>query len=249
MPTVDYEINEHVATITLDDPARRNALDVESALRIIEICDEIAKNSTIGAVVVRGANGTFCSGAARELLANAGQDPAEDENFESMGLVYESFVRIGELPVPTVAAACGASVGAGVNLLLATDLRIVALDARIITGFLKLGIHPGGGHFTLLSQLVGREVATAVGLFGEEISGAKAEELRIAWQALPADEVEPRADELARTVARDPALARKAVASLRVQNARPGIPWAAGLALERPAQMWSLRRKHGGTTP
>jgi enoyl-CoA hydratase len=247
MAAVEYDVDGHVATITLNDPARRNALDVASAERVIEVCDTIAKDRSIGAVVVRGAGGTFCSGAARDLLARAGEDPAEEERYDSVGLVYEAFVRIGELPVPTIAAAQGAAVGAGVNLLLATDLRIVALDARVITGFLKIGIHPGGGHFTLLSQLVGRETATAMGLFGEEISGARAAELQLAWEALPAEQVEPRAAELAARVAQDPALARRAVASLRVQVSRPGVPWAAGLAIERPAQMWSLRRRHDGS--
>lgn len=244
MAAVEYEVDSHVATITLNDPARRNALDVESAQSVIEVCDVVARDRAIGAVVVRGAGGTFCSGAARDLLKRAGEDPAEQERFDSVGLVYDAFVRIGELPVPTIAAVRGAAVGAGVNLLLATDLRIVAAEARIITGFLKIGIHPGGGHFTLLNQLVGRETATALGLFGEEISGARAKELHIAWDAVHDDEVEPRAAELAQRVARDPELARRAVASMRSQLGAPGVPWSAGVAIERSAQMWSLRRRH-----
>jgi enoyl-CoA hydratase len=246
MAAVEYDVEGHVATITLNDPTRRNALDVESASHVIELCEAISKDSSIGAVVVRGAGGTFCSGAARDLLARAGEDPAEEERYDSVGLVYEAFVRIGELPVPTIAAVRGAAVGAGVNLMLATDLRIVAQDARIITGFLKIGIHPGGGHFTLLGQLVGRESATAMGLFGEEISGSRAHELQIAWEALPSEEVEARAAELAHRISADPTLARRAVTSMRTQLAPPGTTWAAGLAIERPAQMWSLRRRHEG---
>jgi enoyl-CoA hydratase len=246
MATVEYDVEGHVATITLNDPSRRNALDVESACHVIELCEAISKDSSIGAVVVRGAGGTFCSGAARDLLARAGEDPAEEERYDSVGLVYEAFVRIGELPVPTIAAVRGTAVGAGVNLMLATDLRIVAQDARIITGFLKIGIHPGGGHFTLLGQLVGRESATAMGLFGEDISGSRAHELQIAWEALPSEEVEGRAAELARRISADPILARRAVTSMRTQLTRPGTTWAAGLAIERPVQMWSLRRRHEG---
>jgi enoyl-CoA hydratase len=244
MGQVELEVESHVATITLNDPERRNALDVESARRVLEICDEIARDPDVGAAVVRGAGGTFCSGAVRDLLKRAGEDPAEPERFDSVGAVYDAFVRIGELPVPTVAAVRGAAVGAGVNLLLATDLRIVAADARIIGGFLRIGIHPGGGHFTLLGRLVGRETATAIGLFGEEISGSRAQELNIAWEAVADDEVEPRAFELAARVAADPQLARTTVASLRNQLGPPAVSWPAAVAMERAAQMWSLRRRH-----
>ena len=244
MGLVELDVESHVATITLNDPKTRNALDVASARRVLEICDAIERDPDVGAVVVRGAGGTFCSGAARDLLKRAGEDPAENERFDSVGDVYDAFVRIGELPVPTIAAVRGAAVGAGVNLLLAADLRIVATDARIVAGFLRIGIHPGGGHFTLLGRLTGRETAAAIGLFGEEISGSRAQELHLAWEALADDEVEPRAFELAKRVAVDPPLARRTVASLRSQLGPPGVSWRAAVAIERANQMWSLRRRH-----
>lgn len=244
MGLVDLVVDSHVATITLNDPKTRNALDAESAHRVLEICAAIERDLDVGAAVVRGAGGTFCSGAARHLLKRAGEDPAEPERFDSVGAVYDAFVRIGELPVPTIAAVRGAAVGAGVNLLLATDLRIVAADARIITGFLQIGIHPGGGHFTLLGRLAGRETAAAMGLFGEEISGSQARELHLAWEAVADDDVEPRAFELAKQVASDPQLARRAVGSLRGELGPPVVSWPVAVAMERANQMWSLRRRH-----
>jgi enoyl-CoA hydratase len=243
MGQVELDVASHVATITLNDPERKNALDVASARRVLEICDAIERDADVGAVVVRGAGGTFCSGAVRDLLKRAGEDPAEPERFDSVGAVYDAFVRIGELPVPTVAAVRGAAVGAGVNLLLATDIRIVATNARIIGGFLRIGIHPGGGHFALLGRLAGREAATAIGLFGEEISGARAQELSIAWEAVADENVEQRAFELAARVAADPRLARETVGSLRNELGPPAVSWPAAVAMERAAQMWSLRRK------
>lgn len=244
MSAVELEVDEGVATITLSSPATRNALDPVASKELADACDEIGGDPSIGAAVVRGAGGTFCSGAVRDVLARAGEDPAEAERFDELGAVYEAFVRVGELPVPTIAAARGAAVGAGVNLLLATDLRIVATDARIIAGFLRIGIHPGGGHFTLVGRLGGRESAAALGMFGEEISGTRAAELGLAWQAVPDGEVEGRAAELARRAAQDPELARRAVASMRTQLGPPGASWPAALAMERAVQMWSLRRRH-----
>ena len=98
-----------------------------------------------------------------------------------MGTIYDSFYRLGQVRVPTVAAVRGSAVGAGMNMLLAADLRIVAQDARLLCGFLKRGMHPGGGHFVILSRLIGREAAAAMALFGEEINGDKAVELGLAW--------------------------------------------------------------------
>lgn len=248
MDAVQLEVDGPVATITLDAPATRNALNPASSRLLTAICDRIERDREIGAVVVRGANRTFCSGAERGVLARAGEDPAEQGREDDIGAVYEAFVRVGNLPVPTVAAVRGAAVGAGVNLLLATDLRIVSTDARILAGFMRIGVHPGGGHFTILGRLAGREAAAAIGLFGEEISGARAAELNLAWEAVPDGEVEARAEALARRVAADPELARRAVASMRAQLGPPPVSWPAALAMERGVQMWSLRRRHDATS-
>src|ERR687889_77725 len=78
----------------------------------------------------------------------------------------------------------------------------------LLCGFLKRGMHPGGGHFVILSRLIGREAAAAMALFGEEINGLKAVELGLAWESLYDAAVEDRALELAARVAADPQLAR-----------------------------------------
>jgi enoyl-CoA hydratase len=88
--------------------------------------------------------------------------------------VYDCFVRIGNLLlVPRIAAVRGASVGAGVNQMLVADVLIVSSQTRIISGFLRLGIHPGRDHCTLLGRLIGREATSSTDLFGEEFSGER----------------------------------------------------------------------------
>jgi len=241
---IDLKITDGVAFITLDAPATRNALNNEIAEQLVVACDVVDRDPAVGAAVLQGAGGTFCSGAERGHLEEVSQDPAEERRYASLGGIYRAFTRVGQLQVPTIAAVRGAAVGAGINLMLATDLRIVAEDARLISGFLRIGLHPGGGHFGLLAQRAGSEAAAAAGLFGEEISGLRAKQLGLAWQALPSDEVEHRAAELARRPARDPELARKATASLRTELGPPRLPWAAALEVERGAQLWSMRRRH-----
>jgi enoyl-CoA hydratase len=210
---------------------------------LINVCDQIDADESIGAVVIKANGDSFCSGAHRALLANAGRDPATTEHYRAIGVVYDAFVRVGDLLPPTIAAVRGDAVGAGVNLMLATDLRIVAETARIVSGFQRIGIHPGGGHFSLLSRLAGREATAAMSLFGDEINGHRAAEIGLAWEAVPEAAVEFRALELAHRPARDPELARATVRSFRLELGPPAIPWAASLEVERAIQMWSLRRK------
>lgn len=243
MTEVLLEIADGVASITLNAAERRNAFTPDMVGELIAACDEIDRNEAVGAVVIMAKGDSFCSGAHRSVLAAAGKDPAADANYRALGVMYNGFVRVGALLPPTIAAVRGHSVGAGVNLVLATDVRVIAEDAKVITGFLRIGIHPGGGHFTLLGRLAGREAAAAMSIFGEEIDGRRAAEIGLAWAALPEPQVEPKAMELARRVAKDPELARAAARSLRLELGPPSIPWPAALEAEKAVQMWSLRRQ------
>ena len=137
----------------------------------------------------------------------------------------------------------GGAVGAGLNLMLATDLRVVARDARVISGFLPIGLHPGGGHGALLGRMGAREAAAAMALFGEQIDGERAAALGLAWIAVDDHDVDETALALAARAGADPALARRTTASLRTVLGPPAIPWHAALELERASQMWSMRRK------
>ena len=178
------------------------------------------------------------------MLAETGRDPVADETYRNLETVYAAFTTIGGISVPTVAAVRGAAVGAGLNLALATDLRIVSRTARLLPGFAQIGIHPGGGHFTLLSRVAGREAAAAMGLFGDEVDGDRAVQLGLAWAAHDDAEVEQRALALAARVAADPALARRTVASFRRETASGGVSWDVAVEVERAPQLWSLRRRH-----
>ena len=242
MAQVHLDKQDGVAVLTLDNPEARNALTPEMGLELSGLCEEVDGDPAIGAAVVRGAGGTFCSGADRRRWT-AGADQAEDTVYKELGAVYTAFVRVGALRVPTIAAVRGSAVGAGMNLMLATDLRVVGDRARLLAGFLRIGLHPGGGFFTIATRTAGREATAAMGLFSEEIDGTRAAELGLAWSAVPDEQVEDLALELAARPARDPELAREAVRSFRTEAGPPGIGWEAALHFERATQMWSQRRR------
>src|SRR5699024_9283468 len=131
----------------------------------------------------------------------------------------------------------------GYNLMLATDVRIVAENARILAGFVRIGLHPGGGHFTIANRTGGREAAAAMGLFSEEIDGFRARQIGLAWDAVEDHNVETRATTLAQSAAKDPELTREAVRSFRIETGPPQMSWDAALHFERATQMWSQRRR------
>ncbi|MDV3221389.1 enoyl-CoA hydratase-related protein [Intrasporangium sp.] len=246
MSEVTYAVADGVATITLAAPERRNALSVEMSRQLIEAARSADGDAAVGAIVVTGGP-HFCAGAVRAVLADTGRDPVEDTAYRNLETVYRAFTTIGEAGVPTIAAVRGAAVGAGLNLALATDLRIVSRTARLLPGFAQIGIHPGGGHFTLLNRVAGREAAAAMGLFGEEVDGERAVALGLAWAAHDDADVEREAHAIAARVAGDPELARRLVRSFRRETAPGGVAWDVAVELERSPQMWSLRRKHGPT--
>jgi enoyl-CoA hydratase len=242
MSEVILQIEEKVAVITISSPDVRNALTPEMGRQLSEICETIDHDESIGAAVVRGAEGTFCSGADTRHWGED-FDPASPSGFAEMSAIYSGFARVGQLAVPTTAAVRGVAVGAGLNLALATDLRIVATGARLFAGFSRIGIHPGGGFFTLSGRLGGREAASALGIFGEEISGEQAVRLGIAWEALPDEAVERKAMAMAAYAAADPELVRQVVATFRAELGPPAVSWPAAIEMERGKQMWTQRRR------
>lgn len=241
--SITYEADSGIGLLTVSHQGVKNALTLDMARQLSDLCEQIDRAPDIGCVVVRGADGTFCSGADTRTWSGTYADPMSDRAYDETDLMYGSFVRVGQLRVPTIAAVRGAAVGAGLNLALAADLRIVAQEARLLAGFLTAGIHPGGGFFTIASRVAGREATAAMALFSEELSGERAVQVGLAWQAVPDAEVEQRAFELAGRIAKDPVVARRVVRSFRLETDGAPLTWAAALEVERGVQVWTQGRR------
>lgn len=242
--SVQLERRGSVALVTISNPRIKNALTTTMARELGAACDEIDADPTIGCTVVRGAKGTFCSGADTSSWAETyGSDPLSDEAYADTDTMYGSFVRVGSLQAPSIAAVRGSAVGAGLNLALSTDLRVASRDARFLAGFLAAGIHPGGGFFTLVRRLAGRETASLLGLFSEELSGSAAHEVGLVGVCVDDAEVEDRALDLADRVAQDPVLARRVKRSLRIETEGEQLAWPVALEVERGVQLWTQHRR------
>ena len=196
------DIGNGVAVLRLDNPRRRNAINSAMVDDVCRTLDALEARSDIGAVVLTGAGPAFCAGAELGHVARAGDEP--DKATQALRSIYRLFLRVSDCPLPTVAAINGAAVGAGLNLALACDIRIVSETARLISRFLDLGLHPGGGHTWLIRQAGGEQAAMAAVLAGQELSGTDAVRLGLAWRALPREDVLEEAVALASRIAQTP---------------------------------------------
>jgi enoyl-CoA hydratase len=197
MSRVLTEIADGVATITLNDPGRRNALDLDFNEELFAAFDAIEANPSVGAVVITGAPPAFCAGADLSHLDQKGSR-------EGLLAIYEGFMRVGRCPLPTIAAVNGAAVGAGMNLALVCDLRLAARSARFDTRFLNLGIHPGGGHTWMFQRIAGPQTTFATVVFGQVLDGEAAEKHGLVWRCVEDDQLLPTAQEMARNALNAP---------------------------------------------
>jgi enoyl-CoA hydratase len=236
---VSVERTGAVAVLTLRRPEQRNALDDELALALLAALAEVRNDPQVACVVIAAEGPSFCSGGNLDLLERVGADPTAPDGFAALGAIYRVFETLADFPVPTIAAAQGGVIGAGVNLLLATDLAIVADDV-VVRGFGQAGVHPGGGHLSLLLRKA-PAAAAAVALFNRDLGADDAVRLGLAWRAVPRENLQAEVLDTAAAAAKDPELIRAVTATFRAADAtRPRA--AAAVLLERAPQMWSLRR-------
>jgi enoyl-CoA hydratase len=152
--SVQLERRAGVGVLTIDLPERRNSLTVEMSAQLSEHVAACEADEDVNAIVVTA----FCAGADLTALGEAKE--------EGLRAIYAGFLAVAGSSLPTIAAVNGAAVGAGLNLALACDVRLVGPGAKFDARFLQLGLHPGGGMTWMIQRLVGPQTAAAMTLFG-----------------------------------------------------------------------------------
>ena len=205
--SVRYEVNDRVATLTLDRPDARNAFtfemdeEMQDALRVAE------SDPDVGCIVVTGEGKAFSAGddvskawgdprMAGVLAELAGPHPPMTPGVELM---------LG-LDTPTIAAVNGVAVGSGMDIALACDIRLASERARFGQLYAKVGLMPDVLGLWLLPQLVGRSRATEMLLTGELVDAATSERIGLVSRVVAPDELLPAALDLAGRIAAMPPL-------------------------------------------
>ncbi|MHB8418949.1 MAG: enoyl-CoA hydratase/isomerase family protein [Myxococcales bacterium] len=166
-----------VLELRLSNPKRRNGLTVPMADALKAAFEEAERDASVRAVLLGGVEGHFCSGADLSAALSGEADPTP-EGRRRVGQTHlvDSFHpalrALWHCGKPVVAELAGAAVGFGMSIALACDVRVMAEDAYLGCGFLKLGLFPDGGALWQLDRLVGLSRATELALDPERRLGA-----------------------------------------------------------------------------
>jgi enoyl-CoA hydratase len=195
--TVLTQVAGRVATLTINRPEKRNALDAATRTAIVAALDQLERDQAVRAVIVTGAGDkAFIAGA--DIAEFEGRAPVDQYRAMSEWSVYQAADRF---PKPMIAAVNGFCLGGGCEFAMACDIRIAADSARFGQPEINLGIIPGGGGTQRLPRLVGLGNAFKLLYTGDVIDATEALRLGLVDEVVPAAELMARARALADKIA------------------------------------------------
>lgn len=214
MTVVDLRVQDSVATLTLDRPEARNALDRQMKQELLAALEQVAGDADVRAVLIRGEGPAFCVG--QDLGEHA--EALEGDPASALYTVREHYnpivERIAGLAVPVVVAISGACVGAGLGFALAGDVRIAGEHAKFATAFTGIGLASDSGLSRALVRSLGLARATELLLLGSSFDAAQALAWGLVTQVVPDDQVDATAAEQAARLAAGPTVAYAEVKDL-----------------------------------
>jgi len=172
--TITLDIEEGIATLALNRPERKNALDLSMREEIAAALAQVRATDAVTALVLTGTGGAFCAGgdlramAAGEITAQAGR--------ARMHAVHAWLRPLMEYERPVITAVDGAAYGAGFGLALAGDFIIATPQARFCASFMRVGLVPDGGLLYTLPRMIGLPRARELLFTAREIDAATARE-------------------------------------------------------------------------
>jgi len=212
------DIEDGVATVTLNRPEKRNALsdNLTPALRAILL--ELESDTRVGCVLITGAGTAFCAGGdVSGMGAGAGAaqpddrpPPSLEDGIRNLQHKQETLtLRLHQLAKPTVAALPGPAAGAGLSIALACDIRLASESAFITTAFRNIGLSGDYGASWLLTQLVGPSKAKELYFTSERIGAGECKALGIVNQVFPDETFRADAFSFAEQIAAGPPIAQR----------------------------------------
>lgn len=246
-------IDGQVGTVTLARPERRNALTPAVWRGLAAIGADLVGAGLppeVRVVVVRGEGPSFCAGIDLNLLAGASDDGARDEavarpgdsDFDEQVASYQAgYLWLRDPSIVSIAAVQGHAIGAGFQLALACDLRILSQDAKLCMKEPALGLVPDLTGTKPLVDIVGLPRAIELCLTARTVTAADALLLRLAELIVPGDELDAAVADLVAALLTTDAAAARATKALLAQAPRNTLEQQA--AAERRAQLELLRRR------
>ncbi|KOF54599.1 MULTISPECIES: enoyl-CoA hydratase/isomerase family protein [unclassified Achromobacter] len=226
--SIDFSVGDGVATITINRPERRNALDAEHYALLSQAWQRVRDDDAIRVAVVTGAGDqAFCAGA--DLKSFIGAPPGLGALMRTQ---QDQLLNRGiELWKPVVAAVNGYCLGGGMTLLLATDLRVCCESAVFGLSEVQRGVFPANGGTQRIIQQLPHAIAMEMLLIGDRFDAATAARWGLVNQVVPADGLMDAAMAYARRLAANAPLAVQAAKELALRSR--DLDLAAGLRMEQ----------------
>lgn len=236
--SIQFEVNDHVALVTLNRPEEKNAIDDAMRADFDALAPHLAENAEIRAVVITGAGGSFCTGGS---IAHFEKEWNTSEFRVRSRRLSHFLDELEALEKPVLAAIEGVATGAGLQLAMACDLRIAGEGASLGFREHRIGVIPGHGGATRLVKLVGLSRAKELYFIGELVPATQARDLGLL------NRVVPTGGALNAALAWAHELAGRAPHSLgltkQLLNAAADLDVHRGLLLESFAQSISIRTR------
>ena len=225
--TLLIDVADHVATITVNRPDKRNALNATVRGEMIKALDQFSSDDSVRVIVITGAGDkAFIAGA--DINEFAERTPVEQRAVMAERRIFDEIAGFAK---PVIAMINGFALGGGCEVALACDVRVAARSAKLGQPEIKLAIIPGGGGTQRLPRMVGLGTAMRLVLTGELIGGEEAARLGLVDVLTEDADLRTRTYEIAKAMAAHSPLAlRLAKAAIR---AAEEMPLAAGLGYER----------------
>lgn len=195
-----FDIQDHVATLTFNQPEKRNAYSPEMAVKLTQYLRECDTNPNVRAVIITGAGDSFCVGLDLNDVRERGEqgEPEETQGHPTQRVLRTYPFQISK---PVICAINGAAGGFGAAYPLTCDIRLAATEANIAFSFVKWGLIPEMGTTWLLPRLVGIEKTSDLLLTGRKVSGSEAADMGLVLKAVPRADLMEEARRLAQEIA------------------------------------------------
>ncbi|MHB8576631.1 MAG: enoyl-CoA hydratase/isomerase family protein [Dehalococcoidia bacterium] len=208
-PDIQFELADHVATITLDRPEQMNALSPEMSDSIIGALEQAARDDEVRMVVITGAGRAFCAGGdLKTMNVRAERERTATGRLEALNAAGRRIpLLLKHLHKPVIASVNGAAMGWGCDLAVACDIRIAADSARFGELFVKRGLIPDGGSTFNLPRLIGMDRAAELVFTGRTIDAAEAFRIGLVTRVVAAADLAIETRRLASEIAANAPLA------------------------------------------
>lgn len=230
-----------IATITINRPEVRNALNWAAMRAFHEAVEQAHEQADIRALIVTGSQGAFCAGGDLYEL----HDYMSHADGVRLGsLMGEALSRLSDLPCPSIAAVEGHAMGGGAEIALACDMRVLSEKAKLGLMHVRLAISPAWGGGQRLLQLVGYSRALEWLTAGRVLDAEEAYQVGLANRITPVGEAFQTAGELAQTVARNDSRAVQGIKSFLRAGAAQSSQEGGALERETFVKLWAAAPHH-----